>query len=339
MMKVFQLEGGWSVDHLVIAARPTPEPGPGQALLRIRAASLNYRDTVVIQRGYGAQTGQLPLIPISDGVGEVVAVGQGVTRVKVGDRACPMFCPRWSGGPPSAARLRASLGGPLDGVMAEYMAVDAESLALAPDHLSDIEAATLPCAALTAWSALVTEGHVQPGDRVLIQGTGGVSLFALQFAILLGAFAIVTSSNTQKLELARALGADATISYRETPEWGRSVREIAGGDGVDHIVEVGGQETLPQSLRAIRPGGTISMIGVLSGSSMDARLGLVVTRQVRLQGITVGSRDGFEAMSRAITQHRLRPVVDRVFQFDELPEALAYLASGAHSGKVCISYG
>jgi NADPH:quinone reductase-like Zn-dependent oxidoreductase len=337
-MKVFQLEGGWSVDHLTIAERPTPAPGPGQALLRMRAASLNYRDMVVIQRGYGAQTGQLPLIPISDGVGEVVAVGPGVTRVKLGDRACPMFCPRWPGGPPSAARLGASLGGPLDGVMAEYMLIDAEGLALAPDHLSDVEAATLPCAALTAWSALVTEGRVQPGDRVLIQGTGGVSLFALQFAKLLGAFAIVTSSSAQKLERARTLGADATISYRETPEWGRSVREIAGGDGVDHIVEVGGQETLPQSLRAIRPGGTISLIGVLSGASMDARLGLVVTRQVRLQGITVGSRDGFEAMSRAISQHQLRPVVDRVFPFDELPQALAYLASGAHIGKICISH-
>jgi NADPH:quinone reductase-like Zn-dependent oxidoreductase len=337
-MKVFQLEGGWSLDHLAIAERPMPEPGPGQALLRMRAASLNYRDMVVIQRGYGAQTGQLPLIPISDGVGEVVAIGPGVTRVKLGDRACPMFCPRWPGGPPSAARLGASLGGPLDGVMAEYMAIDAEGLALAPDHLSDIEAATLPCAALTAWSALVTEGRVQPGDRVLIQGTGGVSLFALQFAKLLGAFAIVTSSSAQKLERARALGADATISYRETPEWGRSVREIAGGDGVDHIVEVGGQETLPQSLRAIRPGGTISLIGVLSGPSMDARLGLVVTRQVRLQGITVGSRDGFEAMSRAISQHQLRPVVDQIFSFDELPQALAYLTSGVHIGKICISH-
>ncbi|MEI8307811.1 MAG: NAD(P)-dependent alcohol dehydrogenase [Chloroflexales bacterium] len=337
-MKVFQLEGGWSVDHLTIAERPTPEPGPGQALLRMRAASLNYRDTVVVQRGYGAQTGQLPLIPISDGVGEVVAVGSGVTRVKVGDRVCPMFNPRWQGGIPTAARIGVTLGGPLDGVMAEYMAIDAESLALAPEHLSDIEAATLPCAALTAWSALVTEGRVQPGDRVLIQGTGGVSLFALQFAKLLGAFAIVTSSSMQKLERARALGADATISYRETPEWGRRVREITGGDGVDHIVEVGGQETLPQSLRAIRPGGTISLIGILSGPVMDARLGMVVTRQVRLQGITVGSRDGFEAMSRAISQHQLHPVIDRVFPFDELPQALAYLTSGAHIGKICISH-
>lgn len=335
-MRVFQLDGGWSAEHLAISERPAPEPGPGQALLRMRAASLNYRDLVVLQRGYGAQTGQLPLIPVSDGVGEVVSVGAGVSRVRAGDRVCPMFCPRWPGGPPSAARL-VSLGGPIDGVMAEYMAIDAEALALAPAHLSDVEAATLPCAALTAWSALVTEGRVQPGERVLIQGTGGVSLFALQFARLLGAYAIVISSSHEKLERARALGADATLSYAETPEWGRAVRDLAGGDGVDHIVEVGGQQTLPQSLRAIRPGGTISMIGVLSGPAMDARLGLVVTRQVRLQGITVGSRDGFEHMARAIGQHHMRPVIDRVFPFEELPQALAYLASGAHVGKICIT--
>jgi NADPH:quinone reductase-like Zn-dependent oxidoreductase len=338
-MKVFQLEGGWSADHLVIAERPTPEPGPGQVLLRMSAASLNYRDTVVLQRGYGAQTGQLPLVPVSDGAGEVLAVGAGVTRVKVGDRVCPLFNPYWIGGRPTAARLSLALGGPIDGVMQEFMCLDAESVSLAPAHLSDVEAATLPCAALTAWSALVTEGRVEPGDRVLIQGTGGVSLFALQFAKMLGAFTIVTSSSSEKLERARALGADATLSYRETPEWGRSVRDIAGGEGVDHIVEVGGQQTLPQSLRAIRAGGTISMIGVLSGASMEARLGMIVTRQVRLQGITVGSRDGFEAMARAISQHQLRPVVDRVFPFDELPQALTYLTSGAHFGKICISHG
>ncbi|NTV64893.1 MAG: NAD(P)-dependent alcohol dehydrogenase [Oscillochloris sp.] len=338
-MRVFQLEGGWSADHLVMAERPKPEPGPGQVLLRMCAASLNYRDTVVLQRGYGAQTGQLPLVPVSDGVGEVVALGPGVARVKVGDRVCPMFNPSWIGGRPTAARLSLTLGGPIDGVMQEYLCIDAESVALAPAHLSDIEAATLPCAALTAWSALVTEGRIEPGDRVLIQGTGGVSLFALQFAKMLGAFTIVTSSSNQKLERARALGADAILSYRETPEWGRSVREIAGGEGVDHIVEVGGQQTLPQSLRAIRAGGTISMIGVLSGPSMEARLGLVVTRQVRLQGITVGSRDGFEAMARAISQHKLHPVVDRIFPFEELPQALSYLTSGAHFGKICINHG
>jgi NADPH:quinone reductase-like Zn-dependent oxidoreductase len=236
-------------------------------------------------------------------------------------------------------RLSASLGGPLDGVMAEYMVLSEQGVAKVPAYLSDEEAATLPCAALTAWSAIVTEGRVKPGDRVLVQGTGGVSLFALQFAKLVGAFVIVTSSSDAKLERARSLGADATINYTTTPEWGKVARELAGGDGVDHIVEVGGEKTLPQSLRAIRPGGAISLIGVLSGPSLDARLGLIVTRQVRLQGITVGSRDGFEAMTRALAQHQVRPVIDRVFSFEELPTALAYLASGAHVGKVCVGKG
>jgi NADPH:quinone reductase-like Zn-dependent oxidoreductase len=335
-MKVYQLQDGWSLDHLVPAERPQPEPGPGQVLLRMRAASLNYRDLVVLQRGYGAQTGTLPLIPVSDGVGEVVALGSGVERVQIGDRVCPMFFPRWIGGTPNSERLTHSLGGPIDGAVAEYKAIDAESVARVPAHLTDVQAATLPCAALTAWSALVSEGRIEPGARVLIQGTGGVSLFALQFAVMLGAYPIVISSSAEKLERARELGAAAVLNYRETPEWGRAVKELAGGEGVDHIVEVGGQQTLPQSLRAIRPGGTISMIGVLSGPALEARLGLIVTRQVRLQGITVGSRDGFEAMGRAIAQHRLRPVVDSVFTFDELRLAFERLASGVHVGKICV---
>lgn len=337
-MKVFQLQDDWSIDHLAPVERPVPEPGPGQVLLRMRAASLNYRDLVVLRRGYGRQTGTLPLIPISDGVGEVVALGAGVTRAAVGDRVCPMFMQGWAGGAPTAERLAATLGGPLDGVMAEYMAVSEQGIAHAPAHLSDVEAATLPCAALTAWTALVTEGRVRPGDTVLVQGTGGVSLFALQFAKLLGARAIVTSSSDEKLARARALGAEAGINYRTTPEWGAAARELAGGDGFDIIVEVGGEVTLPQSLRAVRPGGTISMIGVLSGSTLSARLGLIVTRYVRLQGITVGSRDGFEAMARAVAQHSLRPVVDRVFAFDDLRAALDALAGGGHFGKICLRF-
>jgi len=210
-------------------------------------------------------------------------------------------------------------------------------VAAAPAHLDDLQAATLPTAAVTAWRALISEGRIAPGDKVLVQGTGGVSLFALQFAKLAGAEVIVTSSSDDKLARARALGADATINYRTQPEWGRRAREIAGAEGVDHIVEVGGENTLGQSLRAIRPGGTISMIGVLSGGRMDASLGLVVTRHVRLQGITVGSRDDFLAMSAAIARHRLQPVVDRVFSFAELHAALDYLSSGQHFGKICVS--
>lgn len=336
-MRVFEL-CEWSMEGLRLGERAEPEPGPGQVLLRMRAASLNYRDLVVLRRGYGALTGTLPLIPVSDGVGEVVAVGPGVTRVKEGDRVCPMYMPYYYGGEPTAERLTRTLGGPLDGVMADLMAIDAESVVPVPAHLTDEQAATLPCAALTAWSALVTYGGIEAGDRVLVQGTGGVALFALQFAKLHGAHVTVVSSSDEKLERARALGADEGINYRETPEWGKAVRARVGGDGVDHVVELGGQQTLAQSLRAVRAGGTISLIGVLSGGTLDARLGPIVTRHVRLQGITVGSRDGFEAMVRAIGQHRLVPVVDSVHPFEALPEALKALEAGRHVGKICLRH-
>jgi len=338
-MKAYQLQDDWSIDNLRRVERPDPTPQPGQVLIRLRAASLNYRDLFVLKRGYGASTGTLPLIPVSDGVGDVVALGEGVTRVALGDRVCPMFFPDWIGGAPRAAHLAAILGGPCDGTMADLMAIDARSVARVPEHLSDEEAATLPCAALTAWRALVSEGGVKAGDTVLVQGTGGVSLFALQFATLLGARVIVTSSSDAKLERAQALGAHGLINYRKTPEWGVAAREMAGGEGVDHIVEVGGERTLGQSLRAVRVGGTLSLIGVLSGGKMDVRLGPIVTRAVRLQGVTVGSREDFEAMARAIAQHRLQPVVDRVFPLDELRPALDYLASGAQFGKICIRHG
>jgi NADPH:quinone reductase-like Zn-dependent oxidoreductase len=337
-MRVFQIQNEWGIDHLSVATRPDPTPGPGQVLLKMKAASLNFRDLVVPERGYGQYTGTLPLIPISDGVGEVVALGAGVSRVNLGDRVCPMFMQSWQGGELSLERITGSLGGPLDGTMADFMVLPEGGVARIPAHLSDAQAATLPCAALTAWSALVTEGRLRPGDRVLVQGTGGVALFALQFARLLGAHVTVISSSDDKLERARALGADAGINYVTTPEWARASRAITDGAGFDHILELGGEKTLPQSLRCIRPGGTISLIGVLSGGTMNTSLGLVVTRQVRLQGITVGSRDGFEAMARAIGQHRLEPVVDRVFDFHELKEALAWLKSGAHFGKVCIRH-
>jgi NADPH:quinone reductase-like Zn-dependent oxidoreductase len=222
--------------------------------------------------------------------------------------------------------------------MAEWMVLRAEGVAPTPAHLDDLEAATLPTSAVTAWRALVTEGGIKPGDTVVVQGTGGVALFALQFAKLLGATVIVTSSSDEKLARARALGADATINYRVVPEWGKRAREIAGDDGVDHVVDVGGQSTLAQSVRAVRTGGTISLIGVLTGGTMDAALGPIVTRNVRLQGVTVGSADDFGAMARAVAQHQLHPVIDRVFAFEEFLLALDYLASGKHVGKVCIQH-
>ena len=337
-MKVFQIQDNWSMDNLTLAQRPDPKTGPGQVLLKMKAASLNYRDLLVPLRGYGKLTGTLPLIPLSDGAGEVIATGEGVGRVAVGDRVCPLFFQRWLGGPPTKDGFASTLGGPLDGVMTEYMLLDEQGVVKAPQHLSDKEAATLPCAALTAWSAIVTDGHIKAGDWVLVQGTGGVALFAIQFAKLHGAGVIVTSSSDEKLKRAKDLGADYGINYLSTPEWGREAQRLVGAEGVDLIVEVGGQKTLPQSLRAIRVGGTISLIGVLSGLNMDVSLGLIVTRKVRLQGITVGNRDGMEAMVRAISQHGLHPVIDRTFAFEELREAFDYLARGLHFGKICIQH-
>jgi NADPH:quinone reductase-like Zn-dependent oxidoreductase len=337
-MRVFQIEGEWGMDHLKLSTRPEPKAGPGQVVVKMGASSLNYRDLVVPNKGYGSHTGTLPLIPISDGAGVVTEIGPGVHRVAVGDRVCPTFFQNWISGEPDLERLTGSLGGPIDGTMADYMCLSQEGVAKVPAHLSDIEAATLPCAALTAWSALVTYGNTRPGDRVLVQGCGGVALFAVAFANMLGAHVTVISSSEDRIARVKRLGADAGINYRNTPEWAKATREITGGRGYDLILELGGEKTLPQSLRCIRPGGTLAMIGILSGSAMATPLGLIITRQVRLQGVTVGHRDGFEAMLRAIEQHRLRPVVDRVFAFGELKEAMAYLQSGAQFGKVCLAH-
>jgi NADPH:quinone reductase-like Zn-dependent oxidoreductase len=317
-VKAWQLEG-WSLDSLRIVDRQRPSAGPGQVLLRMKAASLNYRDLVVPRRGYGPQTGELPLVPVSDGAGEVVEVGPGVTRVAAGERACPFF---FQGGK--------SLGGPRDGVMQEFLLLEEAGVFKVPSHLSDEEAATLPCAALTAWTAVVVEGRTKPGDSVLVQGTGGVSLFALQFARLCGARVAVVSGSDAKLARAKTLGAASGFNYRTTPEWGKETR------GHDLVIDVGGALSVPQSLRAVRARGTICLIGVASGQNIELPLGPIVTRHVRLQGITVGTAEGFADMLRAIEQHRLKPVVDRVFRFDELREALDYLASGAHFGKICL---
>lgn len=338
-MRVFQIEGDWGFDNLKLAERPEPKPGPGQVLVAMRMASLNARDLIVPERGYGRATGELPLIPVSDGVGEVVAIGEGVSRVAIGDRVCPTYFQNWTGGPPSPERFASALGGPLDGVIADLVCLSQEGVVTVPDYLGDAEAATLPCAALTAWSAIVTHGQTSPGDRVLVQGTGGVALFALAFAKMAGAHVTVISSSDDKLERVRAMGADETINYRETADWARASRAItAERGGYDTIVELGGAKTLPLSLRAVRPGGTLLMIGVLSGLNIEASLGLVVARQVRLQGVTVGHRDGFEAMLRAMAQHRMRPVLGESFAFEELKPALNHLRQGGHFGKTLIRF-
>lgn len=334
-MKAYEIQGGFGLDHLKLAERPDPAPGPGQVLLRMRAASLNYRDLMMVAGSYNPRQ-RLPLIPCSDGVGEVVAVGEGVGRIAVGDRVATLFSQGWMGGRPSVEELRATLGGPLDGALAELMVLPETGVIRVPEHLSDAEAATLPCAALTAWNALAEQGRVAAGDTVLVQGTGGVSIFALQFAQLLGARVIVTSRRDDKLVKARRLGAWQEINTLDDLEWGKTARELTGGIGVDHIVEVGGAGTLAQSLQAIRVGGTISLIGVLAGGASELSIVPVFMKNVRIQGLLVGSRHVFERMNRAIAQHELRPVVDRVFPFAEAPSAFEHLQSGAHFGKVCI---
>jgi NADPH:quinone reductase-like Zn-dependent oxidoreductase len=333
-MKVMQIQDGWSPDHIRLAERPTPEPGPGEVLLKMEAASLNYRDYVMASGGYGRRGGTLPLVPCSDGAGRVVAVGRGVTRVAVGDLVCPIFSQTWLSGSFREWHWAGTLGGPRDGVMQEYMALSQEGVVRAPRHLDAVQAATLPCAAVTAWHAVVVQGRVKAGDVVLVQGTGGVSLFALLFAKLHGARVLATSSSDAKLERVRALGADHVVNYKATPDWHKVAREVTGGTGVDLVVEVAG--TLDASVRAVRCSGTVALIGVLAGASASLGLGAVVTQHIRLQGVTVGSRELFEDMVRALELHRSVPPVDEhLFAFEEVGAAIKALPAGRHFGKVC----
>jgi NADPH:quinone reductase-like Zn-dependent oxidoreductase len=276
------------------------------------------------------------MVPLSDGAGEVVNAGPGVTRVKTGDRVAAIFMQKWIEGEPDEEKSRSALGGAIDGVAAEYVLFHENGVVPISDHLSYEEAATLPCTGVTAWNALVTSGHVRPDEWVLTLGTGGVAVYAMQFAKLMHARVIATSSSDEKLRRARELGADETINYRSTPDWDKRVREIAGR-GVDNVIEVGGGDTLPKSMKAVRMGGTISLIGVLSGKG-DINFVPVFMRSIRLQGIFVGSREMFDDMHRAITTHELKPVIDRVFPFAELREAMHYMESGAHFGKICLSF-
>jgi NADPH:quinone reductase-like Zn-dependent oxidoreductase len=333
-MKVYEIRAGFGLDALRLAERPEPQPGRNEVLLKIRASSLNYRDLLVVKGVYNPKM-NLPRIPCSDAVGEVVAVGADVSRVQVGQRVCGLFMPRWLEGELTDARARSALGGNVDGLLAEYAVLHEESVVSVPEYLSDEEAATLPCAAVTAWHGLVTAGGVKPGDSVLVQGTGGVSLFALQFARLAGARIIATSSSEEKLAKVRALGASDGINYRTTPEWGEQVRQLTGGRGVDHVIEVGGAGTLAQSLRAVRTAGHIALIGVLSGYGQFNPLPILM-KGARISGIYVGSRDMFEAMNRAIALHKLHPAVDRVFPFVAAVDAFRYMESAAHFGKIVV---
>jgi len=334
-MQSIQLEGAFGVDNLHLTAAEPPGPGPGEVQLRMHAASLNYRDLLMVRGHYNPRQ-PLPLVPCSDGVGEVVEVGPAVTRVVAGDRVNPIFAQAWLSGPPRREHLASTLGGPLDGTLREFMVVPQEAVVRVAEHLTNEEAACLPCAGVTAWRALTAGQAVQPGDTVLVQGTGGVSLFALQFSLLSGARVIVTSSSQEKLERALELGAWRGINYLEDPAWGQTARGLTSGRGVDHVVEVGGAGTLQQSLQAVRPGGQISVIGVLSGTRSELDVTPILMQGIRLQGVLVGHRRAHEEMMRAIAAHELRPIVDRVFELGETQAAFEHMAAGAHFGKIAI---
>ncbi len=335
-MQVYELRNRTGPEALTLTERNDPQPGAEQVLVSMRAVSLNYRDLLVINNHFYPNA-RLPLIPLSDGVGEVVAVGENVTRVKLGDRVAGILDQNWLLG--DLPKQSLTLGGDMDGVLAQYVVLHQDGVVRVPEHLTDEEAATLPCAAVTAWNALMMQGALQPGATVLVQGTGGVSLFALQFAHLAGARVIVTSSSDEKLERARRLGADETINYKRTPDWDNEVLKLTDGKGVDYVVEVGGAGTLLRSLNAVRAGGQISLIGILSGISTELFIPTMLMKQIRVQGIYVGSRLAFERMNSAIDLHKLKPVVDRVFPFEEALESFRYMEKGGgHMGKICVRF-
>ncbi len=330
-----RIEGDWGLDKLRLVDLPEPTAGPDDVVIHMKAVSINPRDRILVEGGYGRMAGPLPLIPLCDGAGLVVEVGVNVKQVAAGDLVCPAYSRTWLHGTAGPDTHRGSHGGAIDGTAAELMAVPAEAVVKAPAHLDAAEAATLPCAAVTAWNAIVETGGVTAGDTVLLQGTGGVSLFALQFAKMRGARVILLSSSDEKLERVKALGADHLINYRSEPEWQKRAREITDGEGVDHVVDIGGAGTLEKSISAVRPSGMVSLIGVLGGAMSELQLGRVVTRHIRLQGITVGSRAMFERMVEAMAQHGTRPVLDDDrFALRDLAKALDRLPAGRHVGKI-----
>ena len=334
-MKVWQIVGDGGIDTLEMAERPSPEPGPGQVRVRVRANSINYRDLNTV-RAPGRMGLAFPRIPNSDGAGDVTAVGAGVSGIAVGDRVAGCFFQNWAAGGISAAAMASAQGGPIDGMLAEEVVLNAHGVVPVPAQLDHAEAATLPCAALTAWNGLVVSGSLKAGDTVLLLGTGGVSIFALQFCALMGARAIITSKSDDKLARARAMGAWQTINYSGTPDWASTVKDMTGGAGVDHVVEVGGGGTLEQSIDAVRIGGHIAMIGVLTQGAVNPMP--ILRKSIRLNGIYVGSRAMFLDMNAAIEAGGLKPVIDRRFAFADAPDAYRCMEAAGHFGKIVIEF-
>jgi NADPH:quinone reductase-like Zn-dependent oxidoreductase len=335
-MKQFEIQE-FGIDNLALVEGDVPRPGAGEVLVKMTAASLNYRDDMAVKGLYNPKL-KRPMIPLSDGVGMVEEVGSGATEFKKGDRVASCFFQGWQDGPPTKKKIEAALGGDINGVLREYAVFPQSGLVAVPSSLSDEEAATLPCAAVTAWHALFENASSGPGDSVVIQGTGGVSIFALQFAVAAGLRTIVTSSSDEKLARARQMGAGETINYKTTPDWEKIARKLTNNEGVDHVIEVGGSDTMPRSLRAVRMQGLVSVIGVLTGAEPSISPVPILMNSVRVQGIYVGSRAMFQRMNRAIEFKRIKPVIDKTFDWTEIKDALRYMESQQHFGKICLRF-
>jgi NADPH:quinone reductase-like Zn-dependent oxidoreductase len=335
-MKVYEIRQ-FGIENLALVERAEPQPGANEVVVKFRAASLNYRDLLFVKGLYNPKA-RLPAVPFSDGAGEVVATGANVKKWRAGSRVCPIFTQAWIEGSLTTEKRRTTLGaGDVEGVLREYGAFDENGLVEIPEHLSFEQAATLPCAGVTVWNALIVSGKLKAGDTVLTLGTGGVSVFALQFAKMHGARVIATSSSDEKLEKAKRLGADEIINYKKASDWDKEVLRLTDKLGIDHVVEVGGAGTLSKSLNAVRIGGHVAVIGVLAGAGeFDPRS--ILMKAVRMQGLMVGSRRMFEEMNKAVESNGLKPVIDKTFAFEDAAAALRYMETGAHFGKVVVKF-